>query len=201
MKNKVNFLVKTATMLLVCLALACCKGEDGKDGKTGPAGPAGPAGPTGPAGPAGPAGPQGVAGNEGVMMYTYGSATITTGLWAYPVPDITFTDADKYLFYGYYFATVGTLQTWNPVPGVGHNLKYTVHYLLTPNATGLCMYGVALIQHLAESYYLVPTTFEKFRIITVPIPAGNIKPQSVSSNSPVDFSNFNEVAAYYGLPE
>ena len=196
MKNKVNFFVKAATMLLLCFALAMCSGDDGKDGKDGKDGA------QGPAGPEGPEGPQGVAGNEGVIMYTYGSATITTGMWAYLIPDIMFTDADKYLINGYYFITVGTSSSWIPVPGPGHNLLYTVQYLLTANLTnGKCMFGVGLLQNGTAIPYTTPTTFEKFRIITVPIPAGNIKPQSVRSNPPVDFSNYSEVAAYYGLPE
>jgi hypothetical protein len=45
-------------------------------------------------------------------------------------------------------------------------------------------------------FYLNPITFEAFRIIIVPIPESNIIAKSAPA---VDFTNYAEVAKYYGL--
>lgn len=58
------------TLLLGCLALSACGGEDGADGATGPQGPAGPAGPRGPMGEMGDPGEDGQAPRPGVFRLT-----------------------------------------------------------------------------------------------------------------------------------
>jgi hypothetical protein len=40
--------------------------------------------------------------------------------------------------------------------------------------------------------------WSKFKLIVVPIPAANIIARSIA---PVDYSNYKEVARYYGLQE
>ena len=55
------------------------------------------------------------------------------------------------------------------------------------------------------SVYTTPVTWAAFRIIVVPIPANNITPLAAtlsagSKSATLDYSNYNEVAKYYGLP-
>ena len=197
---KVNF-VRAASMMLLCTAILCSCGKDGADGKDGKDGKDGVDGTQGQQGPQGPAG---IDGNAEVKMYTYGSATITTGLWAYIIPDMMFTEAEKHLFYAYYYLTVGDNAAWIPVPGIGPNLQYTVQSMLTAGLTdGLCVMGIGLVTNTGSAtYYTNPITFEKFRIIVIPIPEDNIiVASSAGSSRSLDWSNYAEVAEYFGLPE
>ena len=200
MKNSVEFLMKTASMMLLCFAMIACTGEDGKDGKDGEDGA------QGPKGEQGDRGPQGIPGESGVMMYTYGSKTSTlggvpiTGYWnrlQYVLP-ITNEEVSNSLIYGYY--TLGTSGFWYSVDGTGGSGNdYDLSISLSPaGSDGLSTNYTFYLWSIGVSEVRYPTavTWAAFRAIVVPIPEGNIKPQSA-----VDFSNYSAVAAYYGLPE
>jgi len=188
-----NYVVIAA--LAVAAALnSCGKPEDGKDGAPGE---------TGPAGPAGPAGPQGVAGNAGVMMYLYGTKTITTGSTSYAIP-ITKAVADNSLIYAYYcseYTISGTTYTmWYPVPNVNTSYE-TQGSIMYTSSSDVVNYNIYLYSNGTSTLYTTSVTWVRFKIIVVPIPAGNITQMSADKKSGPDFSNYAEVMAYYGLPE
>jgi hypothetical protein len=209
---------RTAAMVLLCIATVCscgkdgADGKDGKDGAQGAQGPAGPAGQngadgqdgtdgqdgaTGPQGPAGPQGPQGIAGNAGVMMYQWGSRTFTTFTSYHSIP-LTREAARKSLIYAYY-ANWSSLSAWYPVPGVSTPSTYQVINYLEEDDYENWVCGIMLHNYPAGGNYVTPVTWYGFRVIIVPIPNGNITQMSVKPS--IDYGNYAEVAAYYGLPE
>ena len=186
-------LTRIATTILLSAALmcSCSKPEDGKDGATGATGPAGPAGQTG---PAGPQGPQGIEGNAGVKMYTFGSRTFSRYTdYAFPVP---YEEASKSFIYSY-FRPYGT-EAWIYAPGI-----YSPYYEVRSSINDRRI-AITLI-NFDGSTYTTSVTWAEFRIIVVPIPAENIievagAGSSSSKGAAPDYSNYAEVAAYYGLP-
>ena len=185
-KYFLNYLVIAA--LVVAAALnSCGKPEDGKDGAQGPAGETG---------PAGPAGPQGIAGNSGVMMYTWGTNTFTTST-SYQLPSTVTLNS---LFYAYYLpyipSSIGI--PWYAIPGRAQN--YDIEGGISRNLpTQPFSYRIHLYNIAATTDYTTAVQWDNFRVIVVPIESGNIVPMSVKPA--IDYSNYAEVAAYYGLPE
>jgi len=192
-KYFLNYLVIAA--LAVAAALNSCQPEDGKDGAQGPEGPQGERGVQGDRGPAGPEGLEGVAGNAGVMMYIYGSRTIPalTGYLTYSFP-VAREVLEKSLVYAYYCVTGSVV--WDPVPSMQglYQVNGSVTYG-TPNST----FAVYVQKQGTATAYGTAVTWNGFKIIVVPIPEGNIVQLSVKPT--IDYSNYAEVAAYYGLPE
>jgi hypothetical protein len=187
MKKKVKFLVKTAGILLMCIAMmgACqCKScKDGIDGEDGP---------------------QGIPGNAGVRMYTYGSKTsilnmingqiFESNTLTYAIP-LSAEVVGKSAVYAYYKTEADVkngINDWYLVAGnIFWNIK-TVSKLSGSN------YIVSFFDDDGTPY---PQTlsFGAFKIIVVPVPDENIT--EVKSAVSIDFGNYGEVAAYYGLPE
>ena len=179
------------TMALICAAitLSCSKPKDGKDGASGPAGP------KGDKGEQGPAGPQGVEGNAGVMMYTYGERTFyQAAQYNYPVNSV---NPAKSLIYAYYLPSGSA--TWCFAPGIFLH-GYEVRCYINPNS-----FNVSLFNYPAGTHHTAEVTWEEFRLVVVPIPDANITqlataPASTSKGT-LDYTNYAEVAKYYGLPE
>ena len=195
-KYFLNYLVIAALVVAAAMNSGCGKPDDGKDGAQGPAGATGPAGPAGPQGPQGPAGPTGEAGNAGVMAYTWGTKTFTTST-SYQFPSEVSPNS---LFYAYYTPGGGTTGNveWYAIPGRAQNYDIQGYvYRLIPSAA--LSYNIQLYNVAATTAYTTPVTWSNFRVIVVPIPAGNITQMSVKPA--IDYSNYAEVAAYYGLPE
>ena len=202
-----KIILKTATTILLSVALicSCSKPDDGKDGATGPTGAQGPAGATGATGATGAQGnqgPQGIAGNAGVTMYTYGSRTFTTNtIYEFPVH---YNDVSNSLIYAYFRPAAD--NTWYPAPGL-FAIIYEVSCFYAPKGsleTGITQAFIYL-HKLDRTPYTTPVTWAAFRIIVVPIPADNITTLAGtlgagSKSAALDYSNYNEVAKYYGLP-
>ena len=140
----------------------------------------------------GPAGPQGIPGNDGAMMYVYGSRKFTIlTTYVFPVP---IADVYKSITYAYFRRG----SYYMPVPGNYHDNSYTVSSFLafeTTTSTGL---NINLTTGTSAPYD-TEVTWDEFRIILVPIPAGNITQMSVKPS--IYYGNYAEVAAYYGFPE
>ena len=186
MKTKVEFLVKTAGILLMCIAMmgACkCKVcEDGIDGKDGP---------------------QGIPGNAGVRMFTYDSKTsilngirpVVSNTLTYAIP-LSAEVVGKSAVYAYYKTEADVkneINDWYPVAGnfLWDDIK-TVSKLSGSN------YIVSFFEADGMPYPYT-RSFGAFKIIVVPVPDENIT--EVKSAVSIDFGNYGEVAAYYGLPE
>ena len=191
-------ILKTATTILLSVALmcACSKPDDGKDGAKGDKGDKGEQGATG------AQGPQGTPGNANVMMYTYGSKTITTST-TYEFP-ITFEEASNSQIYAYFISQGAT--AWRPAPGrlsIFYEVQCTYASKGDPQ-TG-SMYASIFLHNFDGTFYNTPVTWDAFRIIVVPIPADNIIEVAGtlgagSKGAALDYNNYEEVAAYYGLP-
>jgi hypothetical protein len=192
-KVKLN-LRKVATgvaCLAVCMVFSTC-GKDGNDGRDGRDGKDGTNGING---IDGAQGTQGIPGNAGVKMYVWGSTTIE-GCAAFDIPNITPSEVKNSLICAY-FSTDGNYWVAVPRPYQG---TYAVTCMHEPKPT-LCTFHVCL-RDADVTEYSTPVTWSAFRIIVVPIPEGNItEVKSVGKGYPVDWSNYKEVAAYFGLPE
>ena len=191
-------ILKTATTILLSVALmcACSKPDDGKDGAKGDKGD------KGDKGEQGATGPQGTPGNAGVTMYTYGSKTFTSSTnYVFPVP---LDDVSNSQIYAYSRPQGG--NSWYPVPG-RYASYFEVDCFYAPNGnlqTGTTIAIISLYKPDGTSY-TSPTTWTAFRIVVVPIPASNITPLAAtlgagSKSAALDYSNYQEVAKYYGLP-
>ena len=189
MKKKVEFLVKTAAMLFICVAMmgACCQvckdGECGEDG------------------PQGQQGPQGIPGNAGAKMYIYGSKTsVVSGIPGVSYDSNTLTYAiplsaealGKSEVYAYYKSET---DEWFPAAGIlmWRNYIKTLSFLSGSNYI-VSFFDADEMQPYPESF-----TFYGFKIIVVPIPDENMV--EIKSAVSIDFGNYDEVAAYYGFPE
>jgi len=183
--------IRTATTMLLCMALmisACTK--------EGPEGEKGAKGDKGDKGDKGEQGIQGIPGNAGVKMYVYGSKTIV-GNTSYDISVLTADEKNNSLMYAY-FSAPEEPGTFLSVPGKGWNFATSAWY----DVVGFIdkarsMYYIYLLK-ADNTNYLETITWNEFRIIVVPIPAANIITRSAPA---VDYSNYSEVAAYYGFAE
>ena len=185
MKKIITF--GTMMLLIASLTLQCSKPKDGIDGKNGK---------DGTNGAPGAQGPQGTPGNAGVMMYTYGERTFPT-FQNYIFP-VTLAEASKSLIYAYFQPS--ELGAWFCAPG-----RCDTYYEVTTSINDERI-AVRLINITTGADYNTPVTWSGFRIIVVPIPDSNITtlataPATASKGAAVDYSNYAEVAKYYGLPQ
>jgi hypothetical protein len=158
----------------------------------------GPEGKQGAKGDKGEQGIQGIPGNAGAKMYVYGEKTTTTARFQYTIP-IPFDEIKNCLIHAYFLDGGSTI--WMPVPGTNNMMSFlTLCGLSRAFEDTETDYIVVLskISDASQAYY-TSTTFKAFRIIVVPIPEANIT--EVKGAAPVDYSNYAEVAKYYGLPE
>jgi hypothetical protein len=192
-KVKLN-LRKVATgvaCLAVCMVFSTC-GKDGNDGVNGKDG------------IDGTQGIQGIAGNAGVKMYVYGSKTFTADA-NYVIPNMTEEELDNSILYSYYYwgnnEDASTIPSWYPAIGLGPYADYEVrssYFRIKPNV----LVYIGLHDPGCSTKYATEVTWEAFKIIVVPIPEGNItEVKSAGKGYPVDWSNYKEVVAYFGLPE
>ena len=212
---KVNFL-KTAAMICLCVATVCScvkdgkDGVDGKDGKDGIAGTNGKDGAdgtngtdgtdgtngtNGTNGKDGADGPQGIPGNAGVMMYQWRNVTFTAGSWSYiPLLEGVEMNLSNSLVYFYY--NDGYSDQALPHPFLG---SYAATWFFD-NTSFSTRINILLTTATGTSY-TGSVTWDDLRMIVVPVPQGNIVQLSVENRSQVDWSNYSEVAKYFGLPE
>ena len=196
-------LLQTATTMLLCMALmmsACVKegpaGERGAKGEQGERGATGAQGAQGERGERGERGEQGIPGNAGVMMYVYGERTFT-GVTEYSLP-LTAEEIENSLIYAYYRQTI--YDTWMFANGIGYGAVYEIQSSIYYNEDDESyMFNVFLHKYPGGGYYVNEITWQAFKIIVVPIPEGNIITRSAAPA--IDFSNYSEVAAYYGFGE
>jgi len=196
--TKLDFF-KRATLIALCVAMMSSCAKDGKDGAQGEQGATGAQGAQG---PQGEQGIQGIPGNAGVMMYTYESKTSTTGRFDYEL-SMTEEEVINSLIYAYryhYSMAPPRVDRWYPVPGEGlTDASYTTSALNRP-VTGIrTTYNyVAYLRNISDgSLVTAESEFQKFRIIVVPIPEGNIEAKSAAQ----EFGSYAELAEYYGLPQ
>lgn len=165
------------------------KGDPGPQGVQGPAGPQGPAGSAGSAGSAGGVGPQGAAGQNGnanVIQITYGAKTWANSVGATVMLNLTGVDAalaNKSAFFTY--VRNGTL--WYAVPGEISTYGEFRTYL-TPAATSTIQ-----IKRVSGGAAL---DAEGVRVLLVP--ANDLRN---GRQAAVNYANYNEVKAYYNLPD
>ena len=135
------------------------------------------------------------------MMYTYGSRTFTQfTYYDFPVP---YADAQKCLIYAYYKTSLSG-DSWYSVPGLMDAAYYETYSWIYSNGTSTRI-RIVLRKASDRTAYTTAETWTAFKIIVVPIPAENITELasaggSSSKGSAPDYSNYAEVAEYYGLP-
>ena len=179
--------MKTATTMLLCVAMLCACTKEGPEGQKGKQGDKGEQGPTG---------PQGIPGNAGVMMYVWEGPITFSGDYIFDISFLTEEQIRNSTFYAFYFNDYPESfpipgKGWNPIIGEWYDTSY--HINLEESYIDVWLFEVG-----TKTYYSKNVTWEEFRLIVVPIPSGNIITRSAPA---IDFSNYSEVAAYYGLPE
>ena len=192
MKN----LTRITTAILLSAALMCACSKEGEKGDKGDKGETGAAGAKG---DKGDQGIQGIAGNAGVMMYTFGSQTFTAvANYIFPV---AIEDVGKNLIYAYYGSSIA--NRWNPVPGMD-GMSFLLNYFLERETATSTAMRIERYRYPAGGFATTSITWPEFRIIVVPIPAGNIisaGTAAAAKGAAPDYSNYAEVAEYYGLPQ
>lgn len=185
MKKSTNLIILKTCFLAACLIfLASCAGEEGEIGPTGPQGPIGPIGQTGATGATGPAGQDGEDGEDAdVTQYNYPSFTHSGSNVQFTIPE-TNDVIDESIVLAY---AERLSQFWYPIPGwviTSHEYR---GYINSP-ASGDQTFNMDRISGTGDQ------EFTAFRIIIIPA-------ITVTSGrtAGVDFSNYEEVAAYYGL--
>jgi len=174
-------------------------GKDGINGINGTDGRDGTDGINGTDGKDGEQGPQGIPGNNGAMMYVWGRRTFTSDT-TYLFGPLNPDEVKNSLYYAYY-VTNQSFSAWWPVPGVNSDIHYQVAGVLALQDIENWGYPVRLYNFPAGGVYTTPVTWHAFRVIVVPIPDSNIYQKSAGSVYPVDWSNYTEVAAYFGFPQ
>lgn len=188
--KKLSFLSMFAATLLLAggMFLTGCS-ESGEKGDPGPQGAQGPAGPQGPAGSAGSTGPQGAAGQNGnanVIQITYGAKTWPNNVGAAVILNLTGVNADLANKSAYFtYVKNGTL--WYAVPGEISSFGDFRTYL-TPAAV-----STVQIKRVSTGAAL---DAEGVRIVLVP--ANDLRN---GRQATVNYANYNEVKAYYNLPD
>ena len=191
--KKLSILLTFAATLLLAggMFLTGCSdsGEKGDPGPQGAQGPAGPQGPAGVAGPAGSSGPQGAAGQNGnanVIQITYGAKSWVNSIGATVILNLTGVNADLASKTAYFtYVRNGTL--WYAVPGEISTFGEFRTYL-TPAAV-----STVQIKRVSTGAAL---DAEGVRILLVP--ANDLRN---GRQATVNYANYNEVKAYYNLPE
>ena len=182
MKTKVESLMKTAGILLMCIAMmGACKCKVCKDGEDGEPG------------------------NAEVKMFTYGSKTSVVNIISQIVESNTLTYAiplsaeviGKSAVHAYFQtpndAKLGN-NNWNVLTG-------TYWEIIAMSKISGSDYIISFLESSNGSLYPYPYTISigAFKIIVVPVPDENVK--EVKSAVSLNWDNYSEVAAYYGLPE
>lgn len=193
-------------LVLSMVFISCAKdGDIGPIGPEGSQGIAGTDGVDGTDGANGTDGTNGTDGNANIRIIEYGLKTFT-GSTTYVMQNVSLADVNNHLFLAYYGRTFTVITPsggilnktqWLPVPGRGHGSFNTSSVIETLSTNiGPADYIVALY-NLDGSDYTTERTFQKFKIFVVP-------PSSLSGKgSKSDFSkmSYDEVVAYFGLPE
>lgn len=177
--KKLRFLSLALISASMVFLLTACPGSQGEPG---------PAGPQGPKGDTGAQGPVGQNGNANVIQFTYGSRVFN------PVANIEVT----YTLTGITADMIGksvlllylqnALGYWYPIPGVFDG-SYEYRTIIRPSAN-----SVVAIRRTDNT--TVSQTFNATRIII--IPASDLRN---GRKAAIDYSNYEEVKAYYNLPD
>jgi hypothetical protein len=166
--------------------VACKKGDDG------------PAGAQGPAGTAGPAGPQGVPGNANVIIYNFGPRTFSFST-NYILSNLSRGRVDSSMILVYYTPSTGSETGWYPCPGGGPDGAFETRYFIYQSAVSPSTYTLGLRTTTGTGANFTPSvTLSKLRVIIAL--ASSILPGGRASQV-VDYSNYNEVKKYFGLPD
>lgn len=168
----------------LCIVQLSCKGPQGE---VGPAGAAGPAGATG------PAGVSGVTGNANVIQFTYAprSFSNTAGLiTTLSLPNTTTQVAASSAFFVYLgFVNGANPINWHAIPGNipdGGSFRTWLYNATTP-------------QVAIQRETLAATTGSiLFTPRVVMIPANDLRN---GRKAALDFTSYNEVKAFYNLPD
>jgi hypothetical protein len=175
------------TLLIVILSIVLFSCE--KEGEQGPAGPQGPAGAQG---VAGPQGPQGVAGNANVMQYTFPAFNFSTNGFAQLQVSTTKDTMDQSAWFVYMHYQ--PIDRWYIIPGhgPGGSTQYRISMGHSSNKVNLYIDKVGP----GESFDLIRV----IRVYANTTQTGGrmaSKPQLPD----IDFSIYEAVRTYYGLPD
>ena len=179
--KKYSLLFSTALVALFTGLQSCSKAADGA---IGPAGATGPAGPAGAAGPGGPQGPVGQNGNANVIQVTYGSRTHLGTTLEYVLPNVTKSVLDNSAYFVYVTNTEGFRYS---LPGwfTGGSNSYRA---FTSNSAA----NIFITRVSGSGSDVFATT----KIVI--IPANDLRN---GRKAAIDYTNYEEVKAYYHLPD
>ncbi|MCC5931525.1 MAG: collagen-like protein [Cyclobacteriaceae bacterium] len=186
--------------IMACIILSC-EGPAGPEGDPGPQGDQGPQGIQGTQGQQGPPGEKGEKGDQGEPGEKGEKG------------DPGDMNVKLYVFTGHNYATAAS--RFIDLPGYGPKIYETMFFVYLVNTSQTLIYPIPGYGTSAISFYRVwylrsgnnvsvrtqlvsgaGETYEEIRVVTLPI--GNM-PGGRSALPDIDFSNYDEVAEYYGL--
>lgn len=198
-------------ILLLCVTVFSCVGEEGPmgpqgpqglqgeqgdqgpQGEQGPAGPKGEQGTQGPQGETGPQGPQGPAGEDGnanVVLYEFGEKVFTNSLNL--LLSITRERVDSSLMLIYYNPEPEALTAWYQMPGMGPGGSYHTRYFIFQSTVSPSVYTLGIRTVNANgAAYGSSVTYRKIKVL--------FAEASLIVNGKIDLENYYEVKEYFGL--
>lgn len=147
----------------------------------------GPEGPKGDAGPQGVAGPQGEVGNANVTQYNFGSHNFATSSPKNLYIPMSAADMDRSTFLVFILRESGNVY---PIPGKGVNGTSTYRFFYFHSESN-AVFSITRDSGAGEEY-------SSIRIVRIHA-ANVVNGRKLSNHPPVDFNNYYEVCAYYGL--
>lgn len=175
--KKLRFLSLALISASMVFLLTACPGSQGEPG---------PAGPQGSKGDTGAQGPAGQNGNANVIQITFGSRTHTGTAISYTLPNIGASIINNAAYFTYVNPNNGN---WYALPGTtaGGTLEYRTY--IVPNTPNSTLY----VSRVAGTGSDV---FSSTRVVI--IPASDLRN---GRKAAVDYSKYEEVKAYYNLPD
>ena len=139
---------------------------------------------------------QGAAGNAEVRLYNFGPRTFIYNQ-EYIIP-LGSAITQNCLIYAYYNPSVSSGNNiWYLVPGPGPGSP-SAYEVRSFYSYGTSTYISVQLINSSGTALTTNVTWNGFKIIVIPVPAGNII-QLSSAKPNIDFNNYTEVAAYYNL--
>lgn len=183
-------------------------GQDGDDGARGPRGPQGEQGERGPRGPQGPEGPQGEPGTANVIYSPWFNVGEDFAAPRDTIIDGTLLRVTHKVFPPLTFTILreGIIMVYMRTNNINtiFALPYQSHAGGTPNTIDFHARAqrifITRFNHDESGPPIISASLD-FRFVLIPggVPSGNL--QAGLRADPVDYSDYEAVAAYYGIPE
>ena len=137
-------------------------------------------------------------GNANVILYNFGPRTFSFTT-SYILSNLSRGRVDSSLILVYYTPSTGSQTSWYPCPGGGTDGAFETRDFIFQSSVSPSTYTLGVrTTDGAGNPFTPDVTFSKLGVIIAL--ASSILPGGKSSQV-VDYSNYNEVKKYFGLPD